>query len=1047
MKKRKICSFILTLILILTCIPISSNGAVTPESLEKADTSISASASENNAALYAANKVKTKKYTISKQAGTYSSQIKVKIKAKKGYKVYYSLNGKFKAKKVIKSKKKKTITISSTKTLQVYAVKSSKKITNKKLKAKAVKKCKNYTYTINRINETPNTVQNPNNAEENKVISYTVTFDTNGGTVIPSQSINNGSKAIMPANPTKEGYIFSGWYADEGLTVVYDFETTVSSDITLYASWVTQTEYVTVTFESNGGTPIEDQTIEKGAVVERPEDPVRENYVFDKWYIDSSLSTVYDFEAEVNEDITLYAKWIAEDDNLVDDVIDLGDIESMVSDGQIDVIYDENGNINTIDGPFTDEKINTVEDASELLNNSSSLFGDEFTATPENIVEQTASDGEDEDETFFRYSARIDGITVLGSQIVISTDEAGNVTGLFSSYNNAINTVNTIADIDSEEADEIGIAAVMEKPEVTDFLANLPGYDENAEEIKATFLDELSVDNNLMIYAADKDIAPLLVYAVTINKYDYLDKDDDEDIEETEDETISGVPVLDTTYYVYANGDDCGTIFKTIENSEGWSSVTLEGTDLLDEARTITGQEQDGTYRLKDTTRNLTTYKTAKTGALWWTEYILPGNVAKSTSFLGNEWINKAGVSAHANMSEVFDYYKNILGRNSFDGNGAAVKVSYDYGSDYENAYWTSTEQQFVFGSGDDYVAALDIVGHEYTHAVINYLVGNGDSITLTYSGESGALNEAYADIMGNLIEGKSGEDLWTHGEDKGSVTRSMSNPTAYEQPDHYDALSDPDWSRELDKYVNRDNEGVHIFSGVYCHAVYKMMTDSRCSNISNRTWSKVFYRSLYRLTTDADFLDGRGAVLCAAKNLGFNSSQQQAIKDAFDAVGIKEPDGIRIVLTWGETPRDLDSHLVGPGVDGTRFHVYYENRNYYEDGTYSSDSALYAVDLDYDDTTSYGPEITTIHTMTPGTYYFYVHDYTNGSDSSSTEMALSGATVKVYKGSGSTLIGSYTIDPSSSGTYWNVCELDISEDGNVSINEINTYNSYATLE
>lgn len=168
MKKRKICSCILTLILILTCIPISSNGVATPKFLEKADTSISASASENNAALYATNKIKNKKYTISKQTGTYSTPIKIKIKAKKGYKIYYSLNGKFKAKKVIKSKKKKTITISSTKTLQIYAVKSSKKVTNKKLKAKAVKKCKNYTYTIQgQTNENSGDSINPSDNKNN----------------------------------------------------------------------------------------------------------------------------------------------------------------------------------------------------------------------------------------------------------------------------------------------------------------------------------------------------------------------------------------------------------------------------------------------------------------------------------------------------------------------------------------------------------------------------------------------------------------------------------------------------------------------------------------------------------------------------------------------------------------------------------------------------------------------------------------------------------------------------------------------------------------
>ena len=88
----------------------------------------------------ASSKVSTKKYTLSQKAGTYSSTFKLKITAKKGYKVYYSTGSNLNIKKVIKSGKSKTITISKTTTLKIYAVKKSTIITKKKLKTSAVKK-------------------------------------------------------------------------------------------------------------------------------------------------------------------------------------------------------------------------------------------------------------------------------------------------------------------------------------------------------------------------------------------------------------------------------------------------------------------------------------------------------------------------------------------------------------------------------------------------------------------------------------------------------------------------------------------------------------------------------------------------------------------------------------------------------------------------------------------------------------------------------------------------------------------------------------------
>lgn len=123
-------------------------------------------------------------------------------------------------------------------------------------------------------------------------------------------------------------------------------------------------------------------------------------------------------------------------------------------------------------------------------------------------------------------------------------------------------------------------------------------------------------------------------------------------------------------------------------------------------------------------------------------------------------------------------------------------------------------------------------------------------------------------------------------------------------------------------------------------------------------------------------------------------------------AVGSGE---IRIVLIWGSTPEDLDSHLKTPSGD----HIFYGSEG-------SDTSAPYAM-LDTDDTSSYGPETITIYSESSGTYTYYVNDYSNMGDSSSTALANSGATVKVYSSSG--ILATYYV-PSGSGTTWKVFTL-----------------------
>ena len=144
----------------------------------------------------------------------------------------------------------------------------------------------------------------------------------------------------------------------------------------------------------------------------------------------------------------------------------------------------------------------------------------------------------------------------------------------------------------------------------------------------------------------------------------------------------------------------------------------------------------------------------------------------------------------------------------------------------------------------------------------------------------------------------------------------------------------------------------------------------------------------------------------------------------------------LRIVLTWGSEPNDLDSHLLGTSADGEDYHVYYSDREYYENGTM-------VAGLDLDDTSSYGPETITVNKMNEnGVYSYYVHDYSNDYLDDSYELSYSGATVSVY--SGAALIAKYSVPAGKIGTLWHVFDYDAKTKTLRSVNQMsNLYNSH----
>ncbi len=133
--------------------------------------------------------------------------------------------------------------------------------------------------------------------------TYTVTFDANGGSDVLAQEIVSGGKAVKPAAPEKDGYVFAGWYIGE---TPYDFDNAVTENITLTAKWSEAVQVYVVTFDSDGGSKVPAQEVERDGKAARPKDPVKDGYVFAGWYLGE---TQYNFDARVTADITLKAKW------------------------------------------------------------------------------------------------------------------------------------------------------------------------------------------------------------------------------------------------------------------------------------------------------------------------------------------------------------------------------------------------------------------------------------------------------------------------------------------------------------------------------------------------------------------------------------------------------------------------------------------------------------------------------------------------------------------------------------------------------------------
>ena len=152
------------------------------------------------------------------------------------------------------------------------------------------------------------------NDTEVEVAEYTITFNTDGGSSVSSVKVKDGEKVAKPStNPTKEGYTFKHWSTTKGGSE-YDFSTAVSGNLTLYAVWEENapepvTTYTVTFVTGEGGSPVQNQTVNAGAKATKPTtNPTKNGYTFKHWSTTENGSE-YDFNTAVNKNLTLYAVW------------------------------------------------------------------------------------------------------------------------------------------------------------------------------------------------------------------------------------------------------------------------------------------------------------------------------------------------------------------------------------------------------------------------------------------------------------------------------------------------------------------------------------------------------------------------------------------------------------------------------------------------------------------------------------------------------------------------------------------------------------------
>ena len=602
----------------------------------------------------------------------------------------------------------------------------------------------------------------------------------------------------------------------------------------------------------------------------------------------------------------------------------------------ITIVRNEIGTAKFIDGTFTDIKVNSESDAYKALDTLKNelKFND---VNKEFTIESIETS---EDITYYKFHQYYKDVEVYGMNLVISADKKGKVLSMSGYY---------IPNI------EIDVNSKKTKEEIEDIVKQDLG--DNTQIVKS----------NKYIYADNKYADLVYVIDAYSNKavMEYI-------IDANTGEIINSTDIVEYVAYDF-NGQGVNSIVNvTIEEFYDISSFKTR-------------------YRLVDPNRNIAIVDGRDFG-MDLGGIILSGLSSNFVRMVGdldgnnfvyldglgeNKEIAEIGISALKTFSEIYDYYDTVLGRKSYDNKGSKIVLNIGmkdktFGSEQlENAAWLCLTNQMYIGywKGVSFATVKDVLTHEFTHGVISKtanFAGTAKRENKEKAFETGSLNEGISDILGSLIEGKN----WTINEDI-EILRSLSDPNAYEYPSekggqyyYPDGYLSEDRTLEqfladnnLSSVSSYDGGGKHKNATVPGHAAYLMYTNGAFNSMEEM--AKVWYNSLFLMSSYSNFEDCALAVIQSAKNLGLSDNSIRIIEEAFMETKMLEDTRIEITGTVSSGEVKLSDVTIELKAENSQNHNYILTTDVNGKFTKEINSGTYEVTFTKEDFEEYKTTIT----------------------------------------------------------------------------------------
>lgn len=522
----------------------------------------------------------------------------------------------------------------------------------------------------------------------------------------------------------------------------------------------------------------------------------------------------------------------------------------------LEIIYRNDGTVGMVSGSPIEKTINNTNDLKEVMEQIKKIFEINNVQEEFKIVETV-------DKSRYVMQQVYNGIEVYGREIVIILDKENKITSINSNYLKNIN-ISIIPQISDEQVEKI---------------------------IENEFGSEI-LSSELAIYSLKED-KPVLAWKTTIRN-------------------SKGI----NTIILNSN---TGEIISNIPQFITYDQTIGSGTDIFNKYIEFDVIKQENDYKLANSSISMN--KVANFNNLI-REYSIESIISKDNvwegrlneqySVLGDKLASNA-ITVYKNVLNIDSFYSDILSNNTVPGYSIYL-IMYEDLETKNNAMAEVNTGKLVFGNDTDNNSmgiAIDVVGHEMTH-VITKSINKG-----IYEGHSAAVNEAYSDIMGELIDHyyNPQKQDWVTGDSINAGKRSLSNPEAYGTASKLNGNN---------FFENAETNTYYSNSTVVSHAAY-LMYEGGIKDVEKL--ATLWYKSIKYMSKKLDYTDCRYAVLKAAEEMEMTEQEINIINRAFDEVGIKAPVSKEFNIKIGnevidplimnneELPKDITLIYDGEGI------------------------------------------------------------------------------------------------------------------------------------